>query len=83
LSGTSMSCPHAAGAVALLRSASPNLTYDQVKRLLESHASRQVVATGQNCGGIADAVFPNHSFGAGKVDVFASWQALMASGMYN
>jgi hypothetical protein len=55
------------------------LTYQQVKNLLEQHASRQVVATGQNCGGIADAVFPNHSFGAGRVDVYASFQALTAS----
>lgn len=82
LSGTSMSCPHAAGAVALLRSARPNLTYTQVKNLLEQHASRQVTPTGQNCGGIADAVFPNHSFGAGKVDVLAAFNALINSGMY-
>jgi len=76
LSGTSMSCPHAAGAVALLRSARPSLTYAQIKNLLEQRASRDVTPTGQNCGGISDATFPNHSFGAGKVDVLASFLAL-------
>jgi len=82
LSGTSMSCPHAAGAVALLRSRSPNLTYTQVKNLLEQNADRNLTPTNQNCGGISDNVYPNHSYGAGKVDVLNAFNALINSGMY-
>lgn len=33
-SGTSMACPHVVGAAALIWSAQPNLTYDQVKEVL-------------------------------------------------
>jgi subtilisin family serine protease len=78
LSGTSMSCPHAAGAVALLKSHRVNLTYAQIKNLLEAHANKQLTPTGQNCGGISDNIYPNHSYGAGKVDVLASFNALLA-----
>jgi len=79
LSGTSMSCPHTAGAVALLRSARPNVTYQQVKQLLESTADRVHQHTGQNCGGISDSTYPNHSYGAGVVDVLAAFHALTAA----
>jgi len=76
LSGTSMSCPHAAGTVALLRSRNPNVSYQQVKNLLESHASTNLVAGNQACGGIPDSQYPNHSFGHGKVDALASFNGL-------
>jgi len=77
-----MSCPHAAGAVALLQSRNPNLTYAQVKNLLEGNADRNLVAGTQNCGGISDNVYPNHAFGAGKVDVLNAFNALIGSGLY-
>jgi len=79
LSGTSMACPHAAGAVALLLSKNPNLTYAQVRTLLVNGASTNLVAGNQACGGIPDSQYPNHSFGAGKVDALNSFNALVAS----
>ena len=40
ISGTSMSCPHAAGVVALLLDADPTLSVDEVKQILRETASR-------------------------------------------
>jgi len=79
LSGTSMSCPHAAGVVALLRSKNNNLNYTQIRNLLVNHASTNLVAGTQACGGIPDSTYPNNSFGAGKVDALNSFNALLAS----
>jgi len=79
LSGTSMACPHVSGVVALLRSRNQNISFAQVKSLLTQNANTQVTPTGQNCGGVSDSVFPNNSFGAGRVDALAAFQALVAS----
>jgi len=79
MSGTSMACPHTAGVVALLIGANPSLTYDEVKTFLSAGADTNVVPTGQTCGGIKDDVFPNNSFGSGKVNAFKSVNALLES----
>ena len=79
LSGTSMSCPHAAGAVALLLSKNRNLSYAEVKDFILRGAVTNLTPTGMNCGGINDSVYPNHSYGAGKVDALNSFNALLAS----
>jgi len=42
-SGTSMACPHVSGAAALILSASPDLTTDQVKAALTDAATQDVV----------------------------------------
>ena len=53
--GTSMSAPHIAGLVALMRSVDPALTPDQIESLLKSTA-RSFPGTCNQCGaGIADA----------------------------
>ncbi len=73
-SGTSMAGPHVAGAVALLLSAVPGWIgqVDTVESRLNQTATRSVTPTGQVCGGIADNVFPNNTYGHGRVDIFAA-----------
>jgi subtilisin family serine protease len=59
LLGTSMAAPHVTGAVALLLSRRPNLTWSEIRDALISgaRADHQVGAA------------PNHAWGAGKLDV--------------
>ncbi len=73
-SGTSMAGPHVAGAVALLLSAVPGWIgqTDAVENRLNATASHAVTPTGQVCGGIADNVFPNNTYGHGRVDIYAA-----------
>jgi|GEM_PF-365260 uncharacterized repeat protein (TIGR01451 family) len=73
-SGTSMAGPHVAGAVALLLSAVPSWIgqVETVENRLNATATRTVTPTGQVCGGIADNVFPNNTYGYGRVDIFAA-----------
>lgn len=74
MSGTSMAGPHVAGGVALLLSAEPWLKgqVDTVEGRLAATAFRGVVPTGQVCGGVADNVFPNNTYGFGRLDVLAA-----------
>jgi bacillopeptidase F len=62
--GTSMACPHVAGVVALMRQANPNLTSEQVKRIL--------LATADDRGGPGD----DNAYGAGVVNAY---EAVMAA----
>jgi large repetitive protein len=56
LQGTSMAAPHVAGVVALMLSLSPNLTWSEVRALLQSTATPFPVATDQDIGpGILNA----------------------------
>jgi subtilisin family serine protease len=72
LSGTSMAGPHVAGAVALLLADNPNLTLAQVKSALYDNAERNLGSGGGACDGLSESVFPNHSFGYGRLDILAS-----------
>ena len=72
MSGTSMACPHAAGAAALILSANPHLNYEQVKGLLEA-GSVPTQVTGRNCGGIPEGTYPNHHVGFGRINARLSF----------
>lgn len=76
ISGTSMATPHVAGAVALIAQARPELTPEQIERLMQNTA-RKVASNGgyepdpQNPGGTV-----NFGFGAGLLDIPAALDAL-------
>lgn len=65
--GTSLAAPHVSGALALLLSARPNLTADQLQTALSAGA----VDLG--------APGPDQTYGAGRLDALASYQSLSAS----
>ncbi len=66
LSGTSMACPHVAGAVALLRQVDPNLSADQVKSLLY----RSAIDLG--------AAGEDNTYGNGRINLQAAYNLLRA-----
>ena len=51
MSGTSMACPHAAGAAALVWSTNPSLTYQEVKARLMSTADKVPALEGKTVTG--------------------------------
>lgn len=52
-SGTSMACPHAAGATALLLSVNPDLTFGEVRKALLAAVDTDLTSQNDVCGGIA------------------------------
>lgn len=75
ISGTSMATPHVTGAIALLLSAKPTLTIDDIKVLLYTTTDQTGLnATNFTCGGTSDAVWPNNQWGHGRLNVFNAYQ---------
>lgn len=68
MSGTSMACPHVAGAVGVLRQADPNATTEEVKFALMS--------TAQDLGSAGE----DNGYGFGLIDLNAALDVLGASG---
>ncbi|ODM92066.1 Bacillopeptidase F [Orchesella cincta] len=64
---TSTACPHVAGTVALLLARNPDLTFDQIKDLLQDNADREVGST-LVCGGTNYTTWPNNMYGHGRVN---------------
>ncbi len=72
LTGTSMSAPHVAGAVALLLSTAPGYRgqVDAIKHLLTRAA--EPMTTTETCGGDGPDDVPNNTWGWGIVDIHAA-----------
>lgn len=75
LSGTSMAGPHVAGLVALLVSVRPDWAgnVDQIENTINATALQ--LTTTQECGGVPGSQIPNNTFGYGRIDAFAAYQA--------
>jgi len=68
MGGTSMSAPHVAGAVAILREKAPNTTVDEIKEALL-----------KGCRHIGDP-YPNNTYGWGTLDIAAALDSLVVPG---
>lgn len=75
-SGTSMATPAAAGVAALLMSADPSLKGNPaaVEQLLRQTAIGTTSL--QTCGSFPGSAIPNTTFGYGRIDAWAAFQAL-------
>jgi subtilisin family serine protease len=68
-SGTSMAAPHVTGVIALLLSAKPNTSIEDIKKILYGATdTASLRATGYACGGVPENVYPNNQYGHGRIN---------------
>ncbi|KAF1322663.1 hypothetical protein FI667_g11092, partial [Globisporangium splendens] len=73
--GTSMAASYVAGAIALLLSARPNLTVDEVKHALFASAQQMHLdPSNATCGGTSDNQWPNNQYGHGRLNVLDAYE---------
>lgn len=78
-SGTSMAAPHVAGLVALLIDALPDLAgdVDKVEQLIQDTAV--IRYSNEECGGDGPQTVPNNTYGWGRIDAYAAYEAALES----
>ncbi|ODM92067.1 Bacillopeptidase F [Orchesella cincta] len=75
--GTGMAVPHVAGTVAMLLARDPELTFDQIKDLLQNNADRELGET-ESCGGTNSTQdWPNNVYGYGRINARRALTALI------
>jgi len=67
-SGTSMACPHVAGVVALVKAIDPDISFRDLETLLYESSTKDLTPTTRSCGDIDTRIWPNNSYGHGKVN---------------
>lgn len=80
LSGTSMACPAAAGLTALLMSANPRLSVDQIREIITKTAETKLPPPkggSTSCSGVSYDQIPNYHYGFGRIDAVAAFEAAL------
>lgn len=76
--GTSAACPHVSGVAALILSINANLTYQQIRQIINSTAQKIGSYTYVNGAGTYPTLSWNNEMGYGLIDAFAAIQAIAA-----
>lgn len=80
-SGTSMATPHVVGVIALLLSAKPSLSFDEIRELLVASAEREsLTRPTAGCGNESSSTvpsWPNNDYGNGRVNVHRALERLL------
>uniref|UniRef100_K3X3V5 subtilisin n=1 Tax=Globisporangium ultimum (strain ATCC 200006 / CBS 805.95 / DAOM BR144) TaxID=431595 RepID=K3X3V5_GLOUD len=81
--GTSMATPHVTGIVAMLLQNNPNLTYNEIRKILTSTVDNSTLGSVNfTCGGIPDDTYPNNLYGYGRVNALSAVQSQEVTAPY-
>lgn len=80
-SGTSMATPHVVGTIALLLSAKPSLSFEEIRALLTESAERKnLTPLSAGCGNDSSSAttsWPNNNYGSGRVNALSALERLL------